>query len=168
MSDRSHLIETGKPFAFDAQRDAEFERLVTRYPTRESLILPSLWLVQEQEGWISAEAMAYVADRIGTFASKVYEVATFYTMYNLQPKGKYHICVCRTLSCYLLGKQEIVDYIKQNLGVKPGEISADGLYSLEEVECLGHCGTAPVVQVNGEFYENMDVDKLKELLATLQ
>ena len=89
-------------------------------------------------------------------------------MYNLQPKGRYHICVCRTLSCYLLGKQEIVDYIKQDLGVKPGEVSADGLYSLEEVECLGHCGTAPVVQVNGEFYENMDVAKLKELLATLQ
>ncbi|MCL1980963.1 MAG: NAD(P)H-dependent oxidoreductase subunit E, partial [Proteobacteria bacterium] len=93
MSDRSQLIETGKPFIFDAQRDAEFERLVKRYPTRESLILPSLWLVQEQEGWISAEAMVYIADRIGTFASMVYEAATFYTMYNLQPKGKYHICV---------------------------------------------------------------------------
>jgi NADH-quinone oxidoreductase subunit E len=75
MSDRSQLIETGKPFAFDAQRDAEFERLAKRYPTRESLILPSLWLVQEQEGWISAEAMAYIADRIGTFATMVYEAA---------------------------------------------------------------------------------------------
>lgn len=167
MSDRSQLIETGKPFTFDARRDAEFERLVPRYPTRESLILPSLWLVQEQEGWISAEAMAYIADRIGTFASMVYEAATFYTMYNVHPTGKNHICVCRTLSCYLLGKQEIVDYLKHELGIKPGEISTDGQFSLEEVECLGHCGTAPVVQVNGEFYENMNVDKLKELLATL-
>ena len=168
MSDRSQLIETGKPFTFDAQRDAEFERLVPRYPTRESLILPSLWLVQEQEGWISAEAMAYIADRIGTFASMVYEAATFYTMYNVHPTGKNHICVCRTLSCYLLGKQEIVDFLKHEIGIKPGEISADGQFSLEEVECLGHCGTAPVVQVNGEFYENMSVDKLKELLATLK
>jgi NADH-quinone oxidoreductase subunit E len=168
MSDRSQLIETGKPFTFDPQRDAEFERLVKRYPTRDSMILPSLWLVQEQEGWISAEAMAYVADRIGTFASQVYEVATFYTMYNLQPKGRFHICVCRTLSCYLLGKQEIVDYLRQELGIKPGEVSADGQFSLEEVECLGHCGTAPVVQVNGEFYEDMNVAKLKDLLVTLK
>ena len=168
MSDRSQLIETGKPFTFDAERDAEFERLVKRYPTRESMILPSLWLAQEQEGWISAEAIAYIADRIGTFASMVYEVATLYTMYNLSPKGKYHFCVCCTLSCYLLGKQEIVDYLQKEIGVKPGEVSADGQYSLEEVECLGHCGTAPVVQVNGEFDENMTVGKLKELLTTLK
>ena len=112
--------------------------------------------------------MAYIADRIGTYASAVYEVATFYTMYNLQPTGKFHICVCRTLSCYLLGKQEIVDYLQRELGIKPGEISADGQFSLEEVECLGHCGTAPVVQINGEFYENMNVEKLTDLLATLK
>jgi NADH-quinone oxidoreductase E subunit len=168
MSDRSQLIETGTPFVFDAQRDAEFERLVKRYPTRESMILPALWLTQEQEGWISAEAIAYIADRIGTFASKVFEAATFYTMYNLRPMGKNHICVCRTLSCYLLGKQEIVDFLRREIGIKPGEVSSDKMFSLEEVECLGHCGSAPVVQVNGEFYENMDVEKLKALLATLK
>ncbi len=168
MSNRSKLIVTGKPFRYDQERDAEFERLVKRYPTRESMILPALWLTQEQEGWISAEAIAYIADRIGTFASQVYECATFYTMYNLHPMGKNHICICRTLSCWLRGKQEIVDYLKDELGLKPGEISADGKFSLEEVECLGHCGTAPVVQVNGEFHENMDVDKLKSLLATLK
>lgn len=168
MSNRSKLIVTGKPFRYDQERDAEFERLVKRYPTRESMILPALWLTQEQEGWISAEAIAYIADRIGTFASQVYECATFYTMYNLHPMGKNHICICRTLSCWLRGKQEIVDFLKNELGLKPGEISADGKFSLEEVECLGHCGTAPVVQVNGEFHENMDVDKLKSLLATLK
>jgi NADH-quinone oxidoreductase subunit E len=168
MSNRSKLIVTGKPFQYDQERDAEFERRVKRYPTRESMILPALWLTQEQEGWISAEAIAYIADRIGTFASQVYECATFYTMYNLHPMGKNHICICRTLSCWLRGKQEIVDFLKKELGLKPGEISADGKFSLEEVECLGHCGTAPVVQVNGEFHENMDVDKLKSLLATLK
>ena len=168
MSNRSKLIVTGKPFRFDQERDAEFERLVKRYPTRESMILPALWLTQEQEGWISAEAIAYIADRIGTFASQVFECATFYTMYNLHPMGRNHICICRTLSCWLRGKQEIVDFLKNELGLKPGEISADGKFSLEEVECLGHCGTAPVVQVNGEFHENMDVDKLKSLLATLK
>ena len=167
MSDRSQLIETGKSFVFDAERDAEFERLVKRYPTRDSLILPSLWLIQDQQGWISAESIAYVADRIGTFASQVFEVATFYTMYNLRPMGKIHICVCRTLSCYLLGKQLLVDYMQKELGVKPGHVTEDGQYSLEEVECLGHCGTAPVVQINGEFYENMTVDKLKDVLAQI-
>jgi NADH-quinone oxidoreductase E subunit len=168
MSNRAKLIVTGKPFRYDQERDAEFERLIKRYPTRESMILPALWLTQEQEGWISAEAIAYIADRIGTFASQVYECATFYTMYNLHPMGRNHICICRTLSCWLRGKQEIVDYLKNDLGLKPGEISADGKYSLEEVECLGHCGTAPVVQINGEFHESMDVDKLKSLLATLK
>ena len=168
MSNRSKLIVTGKPFRYDQERDAEFERLIKRYPTRESMILPALWLIQEQEGWISAEAIGYIADRIGTFASQVYECATFYTMYNLHPTGRNHICICRTLSCWLRGKQEIVDYLKNELGLTPGEISADGKFSLEEVECLGHCGTAPVVQVNGEFHENMDVDKLKSLLATLK
>ena len=168
MSNRSKLIVTGKPFRFDQERDAEFERLVKRYPTRESMILPALWLTQEQEGWISAEAIAYIADRIGTFASQVFECATFYTMYNLHPMGRNHICICRTLSCWLRGKQEIVDFLKNELGLVPGEIGADGKFSLEEVECLGHCGTAPVVQVNGEFHENMDVDKLKSLLATLK
>lgn len=168
MSDRSELVITGKPFAFDAERDAEFERLVARYPTRESMILPALWLTQEQEGYVSAEAMAYIADRIGTYAAKVYEAATFYTMYNLAPKGRHHICVCRTLSCWLREKQEIIEYLAQEIGIRPGEVSEDGRFSLEEVECLGHCGTAPVVQVNGEFHEEMNVDKMKALLATLQ
>lgn len=168
MSDRSELISTGAPFTFDTERDAEFERLVVRYPERDSMILPALWLVQEQEGWVSVEAMAYIADRIGTFAAKVYEAATFYTMFNLEPKGRYHITVCRTLSCWLREKQAIVDYLADEVGVKPGEISEDGRFSLEEVECLGHCGTAPVVQVNGEFHEEMDVDKMKALLATLE
>ncbi|TKB05781.1 NAD(P)H-dependent oxidoreductase subunit E [Desulforhopalus sp. IMCC35007] len=168
MSDRSQLISTGEPFEFDKKRDAEFERLIKRYPTRESMILPALWLTQEQEGWVSQEAIGYIADRIGTFAAKVYEAATFYTMYNLKPTGKYHICVCRTLSCWLRGKQEIVDYLRDEVGVTPGKKTEDGKFSLEEVECLGHCGTAPVVQINGEFYENMDVEQLKSLLATLE
>lgn len=167
MSDRSKLIATGKPFSFDAERDAEFERLVKRYPIRESMIMPALWMAQEQEGWISAEAVAYIADRIGTFAARVFELATFYTMYKLKPVGRYHICVCRTLSCYLRDKQEMVDYLAEEVGITPGQVSADGKFSLEEVECLGHCGTAPVIQLNGEFHENMNAEKLKALLATL-
>ena len=168
MSDRSDLIITGESFLFDAERDAEFERLVVRYPTRESMIMPALWLAQDQQGWISAEAIGYIAERIGTYPAKVFELATFYTMYQLKPVGRYHICVCRTLSCYLRDKQEIVDYLAEEIGITPGQVSNDGKFSLEEVECLGHCGTAPVVQVNGEFHEEMDLDKLKALLATFE
>ena len=168
MSDRSQLIITGNPFTFDSERDAEFERLVKRYPIRESMIMPALWLAQDQEGWISAEAIEYIADRIGTYAAKVFELATFYTMYQLKPVGKYHICVCRTLSCWLRDKQEIIDYLEGDIGIKPGQMSQDGKFSLEEVECLGHCGTAPVVQVNGEFHEEMSVEKLKMILAGLE
>lgn len=167
MSDRSQLIITGKPFTFDSERDAEFERLVKRYPLRESMIMPALWLAQDQQGWISAEAIEYIADRIGTYAAKVFELATFYTMYQLRPMGKYHICVCRTLSCWLRDKQAIVDYLEGEIGIAPGQVSQDGRFSLEEVECLGHCGTAPVVQINGEFYEEMSVEKLKAVLAGL-
>lgn len=167
MSDRSQLIITGKPFTFDSERDAEFERLVKRYPIRESMIMPALWLAQDQEGWISAEAIEYIADRIGTYAAKVFELATFYTMYQLKPVGRYHICVCRTLSCWLRDKQEIVDYLKTDIGISPGQVSEDGRFSLEEVECLGHCGTAPVVQINGEFHEEMSAEKLKMILADL-
>jgi NADH-quinone oxidoreductase subunit E len=168
MSDRSQLIITGNPFTFDAERDAEFERLVKRYPIRESMIMPALWLAQDQEGWISAEAIEYIADRIGTYAAKVFELATFYTMYQLKPVGTYHICVCRTLSCWLRAKQEIIDYLEGDIGIKPGQMSQDGKFSLEEVECLGHCGTAPVVQINGEFHEEMSVEKLKMILAGLE
>ena len=167
MSDRSQLINTGKPFTFDSERDAEFERLIKRYPIRESMIMPALWLAQDQEGWISAEAIEYIADRVGTYAAKVYELATFYTMYHLKPIGKYHICVCRTLSCWLRDKQAIITYLADEIGVKPGQLSEDGKFSLEEVECLGHCGTAPVVQINGEFHEDMSVEKLKTVLAAL-
>ncbi|MBM9519479.1 NADH-quinone oxidoreductase subunit NuoE [Desulforhopalus vacuolatus] len=168
MSDRSKLIATGKPFKFDKKRDTEFEQLVKRYPSRESMVLPALWLVQEQESWVCQEAIGYIADRIGTFASKVYEVATFYSMFNLHPVGKYHICVCRTLSCWLRGKQDIVNYFRDELNLTPGKATEDKKFSLEEVECLGHCGSAPVLQINGEFYENMDVDKVKKLLATFK
>ncbi|BDD89344.1 NADH-quinone oxidoreductase subunit NuoE family protein [Desulfofustis limnaeus] len=167
MRDRSQLQAAGQPFTFDAERNDEFERLCTRYPIRESMIMPALWLAQEQQGWISAEVIEYIAERLDTYPAKVYELATFYTMYHLRPVGTYHICVCRTLSCYLRDKQEIVDFITDEIGIKPGQVSEDGRFSLEEVECLGHCGTAPVVQINGEFHEEMNVEKLKAVLAHL-
>ncbi|HBH28840.1 MAG: NAD(P)H-dependent oxidoreductase subunit E [Desulfofustis sp. PB-SRB1] len=168
MSDRSQLLDAGRPFAFDETREAEFTRLEPRYPERDSLIMPALWLVQEQQGWISREAMEYVAERTGAYHAQVFELATFYTMYHLRPPGKHHICICRTLSCYLREKQLLVDWLAANLDLVPGAVTEDGRFSLEEVECLGHCGSAPVVQVDGVFYEDMDEEKLGALIEDLR
>jgi NADH-quinone oxidoreductase E subunit len=168
MSDRAELLKAGQEFKFDKKTDEEFERLIKRYPEREAMILPGLWLIQDQQGWVSQEAMEYLAEKIGTPVTKVYEVATFYTMYKLHPMGKYHISVCRTLSCHLCGKAAVLERLTSRLGIEPGQVSEDGMFSLEEAECLGHCGTAPVIQVNDDFHENMTPEKVDSLLDELK
>lgn len=164
MSDRAKLLKSGQEFKFDKKSDEEFERLIKRYPEREAMVLPGLWLIQNQLGWVSQEAMEYLAEKIGTPVIKIYEVATFYTMYKLRPMGKYHISVCRTVSCHLRGRAAVFERLTSRLNIEPGQISEDGMFSIEEVECLGHCGTAPVIQINDEFHENMTPEKVDILL----
>ena len=131
-------------------------------------MLPALWLVQRQVGWISHEAMEYVGVLLGLSAAKVYEVATFYTMFNLNPVGRHHFQVCRTLPCQLMGAEGITEHLEKKLGVKLGETGADGRYSLTEVECLGSCGTGPMLQLNDDYHENLTTEKLDALLASLK
>jgi len=126
-----------------------------------------LWLAQKQWGWISKEVMEYVAKLLELPPVKVYEVVTFYTMFHQKPVGKYHFQVCRTLSCELCGKEEIVHHLKKKLGIGLGEVSADGRFSLTEVECLGSCGTAPMAQINEDYHENLTPEKLDEILKKL-
>ena len=132
-------------FKFSSENEIKFQEYVSRYPVIDSVMLPALWLVQEQEAWVSPEAMVYVADRLGKTPIQVYEVATFYTMFNLKPIGKHHIELCKTLSCMLCGSKDIKNHIKQTIGIEPGQTSEDGLFHLSEVECLGACGGAPNV-----------------------
>ena len=152
-------------FKFSSENEIKFQEYVTRYPVIDSVMLPALWLVQEQEEWVSPEAMIYVADRLGKTPIQVYEVATFYTMFNLKPIGKHHIELCKTLSCMLCGSRDIKNHIKQTIGIEPGQTSEDGLFHLSEVECLGACGGAPMFALDGQYHEKLTKQKVDELIA---
>jgi NADH-quinone oxidoreductase E subunit len=141
------------------------EKLRKLYPTAKALTLPVLWLVQEQNGWLSEEAMKEVAELLGVPLRHILGVASFYTMYNPRPVGRYHIQVCTNISCQLLGSESIMGHLCRKLGVKPGETTPDGQFTLSEVECLGSCGTAPMMQVNNDFHENLNTEKLDILIS---
>jgi len=155
-------------FCFNEKNEKKFDDLKKRYPDIKSLTLPSLWLVQEQEGWISLDAMKYLSKKLGISEADIYSVATFYTMFKLEPKGKYHICLCKTASCKLRGSAEIKKKIEQKLGIKPGETTKDGKFSFEEVECLGACGYAPAMSLNDEYFEHLTPQKIEEILDGLE
>jgi NADH-quinone oxidoreductase subunit F len=145
------------------QNQARFEEIVSRYPVKRSALLPALHLVQEQEGWISREGIELVAGLLGLSAAQVHDTASFYTMFRLKPEGKTLIEVCTTLSCALGGAEELVEHACRKLGVKPGETTSDGKFTVKGVECLAACGGAPAVQVNGEWLEHatpVDVDRV--------
>jgi NADH-quinone oxidoreductase subunit E len=153
---------------FNAASKAEFDALLTRYPTKEAALLPTLWLVQRQEGWISEESMEYVAGLLGISPVKVFSVVSFYTMFYTRPMGRHVIQVCRNLSCSLLGARELVRHIEERIGASVGETTADGRYSLLTVECLGSCGTAPMMQVNDDYHENLTRERVDALLAEMK
>jgi NADH-quinone oxidoreductase subunit E len=154
--------------AYSEENLKEFNRLLTRYPDREAVILPALYLVQQQYGNVSNEAIEYVAGLLGVSAARIEGVATFYTMYNRKPVGKYHVQICRNIACSLLGAEHLIDHVSQKLGVKPGQTTPDGRITLAKVECLGACGTAPVMMVNDDYYENLTAAKIDSILDGLK
>ena len=154
-------------FSFNSDNEKRFEDLLPRYPHPKALVLPCLWMAQYQEGYISADAMAYIADRLDVPQAHLYGVVTFYTMFTLEPVATYHIQVCKTLSCELCGKGEIIKYIEETLGICVNESTADNRFKLSEVECLGACGGAPMLSLNEEYHENLTVEKTKALLQRL-
>ena len=153
---------------FTSENKKEFEELLSHYPNKRAAMLPTLWLAQKQFGWISQKVMEYVASLLDVAPMKVYEVVTFYTMFNQKEVGKYHIQLCRTLSCELCGKGEILSHLKKKLGIGIGETTSDGKFTLTEVECLGSCGTAPMMQLNEDYYENLTPGKVDEILGALK
>ena len=155
-------------FVFTNENLEKIEALKQRYPSPRALTLPLLWMAQYQEGMITMEAIEVIADEIDTPPMEVYRVATFYTMFNLEPVGKYHIQLCKTLSCALCGKADILDHLESKLGISTGQSSEDGRYTLSQVECLGSCGTAPVMQINDVYYENLTDDKIDAILEELK
>jgi NADH-quinone oxidoreductase E subunit len=142
--------------------------IIALYPQSRSAIMPLLYIAQEELGSITQEAVEWVAAKLSIAPVQVWEVATFYTMYYKKPVGKYHIQVCRTLPCALRGAKFISEFLHKRLGLKPGEVSRDGLWSFEEVECLGSCGTAPMCQINDVFFENLSEEKLEALMGRIE
>jgi NADH-quinone oxidoreductase E subunit len=143
-------------------------QLKQRYPQAKSALLPALHLAQqEHDGWLSDEVMAEVAEAMELPPAEVRSVASFYTMFNRQPVGKHLIQLCTNLSCSLLGAEHIVEHIKRQLGIVVGETTPDGLFTLLEVECLGSCGTAPMMQIDDVYYENLTVERVDEILHNL-
>jgi NADH-quinone oxidoreductase E subunit len=155
-------------FEFNDQNLKKLEALLDRYPEKQAAMLPVLWLAQEQNGWISPEVMKYVGAKLEVPPSKVYEVVTFYTMFHQEPIGKFHFQVCRTLSCQLCGSESITKLLEKRLGIKKGQTSQDGRFTLSEVECLASCGTAPMLQLNDDYHENLTAEKLNALIDSLK
>ncbi|KFL34756.1 MULTISPECIES: NADH-quinone oxidoreductase subunit NuoE [unclassified Sulfurospirillum] len=154
-------------FLFNQDNEEKFSALLERYPDKSSLMLPSLWMVQYQEGWISLDAMQFVAKKLGCSAMDVYSVASFYSMFLLQPIGTHHIQLCKTLSCMLAGAKTLQEHLQNRLGIKAGETTKNGKFTLSLVECLGSCGTSPCMRLNDDYIENLTLEKLDALLEEL-
>jgi NADH-quinone oxidoreductase E subunit len=131
-------------------------------------MLPVLYLAQQEFGYLSPDAIDYVAKLMGQSPARVHGVVSFYTMFNMKPIGRHHIQVCRTLSCALGGSEKITDFIKKKLAIELGQTTSDGRFTLSEVECLASCGTAPMMQINDDYYENLNEEKVTGILDSLK
>lgn len=138
-----------------------------RYPKKRAALLPLLWLVEEQEGWVPPEALPVVAGLAEITPAEVMEVASFYTMFDRKPKGRRHIQVCAGVCCKLRGAEWLTDYLKEKLNIDVGETTPDGKFHLSTVECLGSCGTSPMMQIGEDYYENLDAGKVDGILRKL-
>ena len=164
-------------FVFDAESDAELATLIARYPAgkQASAVIPGLYVVQNQmkrqtdSAWVPVKGMDVLAERLGMAPIRVYEVATFYYMFNMAPIGKYHLQLCTTTPCWLRGSDEIVAACREATGIVGWkETSADGMFTMTEVECVGACVNAPILQVDDDFYEDMNGERTTALLAALR
>lgn len=158
------------PFEFTAETLKRVDAIVANYPEghKAAAVIPVLDLAQRQHGWLPISAMNKVAELLGMPRMRVYEVATFYTMFNREPVGKYHIQVCTTTPCMLCDSGGIVDAIKNKLGIEMGQTTADGLFTLNEVECLGACVNAPMVQINDNYYEDLQKSDIEHIIDELK
>lgn len=164
------MTEPVRPTNFFEDKQERVAEILSRYPAegRRSALMPLLWEVQRAERYISDERVREIAEIVGTTATEVKGVLSFYSTFHEQPVGKFHIQVCSTLSCALAGSDELYDFLVEELGIVNGETSADGQFSLQKVECVGSCGTAPVVQVNDTYYERVGRGRCQHLLTSLR
>lgn len=155
------------PFALSPERDRELNEVLTRYPTKMAACIPTLHLCQDQNGYIDDEVVNFVANRLDLPPAHVKGVVTFYTLFNQHKVGKHQLWVCRTLPCALRGAGDVLAHCEKRLGIKAGETTADGKVTLKTAECLASCGTAPMVQVDKEYFENLTPASLDTILDRL-
>jgi NADH-quinone oxidoreductase subunit E len=161
----------GSAFSFTEENEAEAKKIVARYPEsrQQSAVLPLLALAQKQaDGWLPTDVMNYVADYLGMPYIRVYEVASFYDMYNTEAVGRIQVRACTTTPCWLCGSDDVVRACKDELGIGIGESTEDGRFFLREFECLGACANAPILWVDDDFYEDLDYDSTRKILADLK
>lgn len=164
-------MTTTTEIQFNNEAQQKVKEILLQYPAdkSKSALLPLLHLAQaEFDGWLSVPVMDYVASILAIKPIEVYEVATFYSMFNLKPVGKYLIEVCQTSSCWMCGAEDIIHYLEQKIGAPAGQISADGMFQIKKVECLGSCGTAPMFQIGDKYYENLTLEKIDAILENLK
>ena len=163
-------FEQPKSFKFTKENLNKVDSIIARYPKKRSAIMPLLHLVQKQESdsWISTASMDYIAELLNIPSMYVYEAANFYTMFNKQPVGKYLIQICRTTPCWLRGSDDIKSACKKKLGIDVGETTKDNKFTLVEVECLGSCANAPIVQINNDYYEDLSPESITKILDALK
>jgi NADH-quinone oxidoreductase subunit E len=156
------------PFALTPERAQRLEEILGRYPNKQAACIPLLHLCQEQNGWISDEIMCWVADRLDLSSAQVRGVVTFYTLFNTEPVGEHQVWVCRTLSCALAGGEDVLRHCEARLGIHAGQTSADGKITLRSAECLASCGTAPMMQVDRDYHENLTIADVDAILDRLR
>lgn len=153
---------------YDAEFNKRADEIIAQYPQPRGAVMPLLHMVQEREGHVTLQGEQWAAEKLGLTPAFVHGIATFYTMYRTSECGKYLLQVCTTMSCMLRGSDAVVAHIKDKLGIDVGETTPDGLFTLTTVECLGSCGTAPMIQVNDDYYEDLDIERVDALLDGLR
>lgn len=156
---------TETKIAFNSENETRFQNLLGKYPTRQAVVLPALWLAMDQFESLTPDVIEYVANRLDQSAVSVFAVVEFYTMFKTEKLGKHHIQLCRNLTCTMRGCEDLEAVIKSKIGIGNGEKTEDGMFSLELVECLGSCGTAPVMRLDEHYFENLTEEKLDRIIA---
>ena len=164
------IVYTNELAEFSPEVVAEIESHLTKYPPKRkrSALIPLLFVIQRERGWIDNAGVNYLAKFLELEVTDVWETATFYSMFNMRPVGKYHIQVCKTLSCRIMGEPKITGHICEKLGIHAGETTEDGKFTVTRVECLGSCGTAPMMQIGFDYHEDLTIEKIDKILDSMK
>jgi NADH-quinone oxidoreductase E subunit len=166
----NQIVYTDEVAEFSPAVVAEMESHLTKYPPerKRSALIPLLFVIQRERGWVDNPGVNFLAKFLDLEVTDVWETATFYSMFNLRKVGKHHIQICKTLSCKIMGEPEITDHICHKLGIHPGETTADGKYTVSLVECLGSCGTAPMMQIGFDYHEDLTTERVDQIMDSLK